>query len=175
MCSMCHDDTVKGAADIVAVEQGLGRLNAAIGGARAILTRAEEAGMLVDEGLGVLRDAEEQQVLARLTVHAFAASAVQAPSRTRVSRRPTRAEADGPRGDGGASVPPQGPGRRHDPHPRLPRHPLGEDPAAAADQLGRFHSHHRESVHMERRSAGAVRLYQWYTSRPQNVLAVYGA
>ena len=72
VCSVCHDDTVKGAADIVAVEQGLGRLGAAIDGARAILTRAEEAGMLVDEGLGVLRDAEEQQVMARLTVHAFA-------------------------------------------------------------------------------------------------------
>jgi predicted CXXCH cytochrome family protein len=73
VCSVCHDDTVKGAADIVAVEQGLGRLGAAIDGARAILTRAEEAGMLVDEGLGVLREAEEQQVMARLTVHAFAA------------------------------------------------------------------------------------------------------
>jgi predicted CXXCH cytochrome family protein len=73
LCSVCHDDTVKGAADIVAVEQGLGRLGSAIDRARQVLTRAEEAGMLVDDGLAGLRDAEEQQVLARLTVHAFAA------------------------------------------------------------------------------------------------------
>ncbi len=73
VCSVCHDDTVKGAADIVAVEQGLGRLGSGIDRARQILTRAEEAGMLVNEGLGALRDAEEQQILARLTVHAFAA------------------------------------------------------------------------------------------------------
>ena len=73
MCSVCHDDTVKGAADIVAVEQGLGRLGTAIDRAKAVLTRAEEAGMLVDEGLLTLHDAQEQQVLARLTVHAFAA------------------------------------------------------------------------------------------------------
>jgi hypothetical protein len=73
VCSVCHDDTVKGAAEIVAVEQGLTRLGSSIDRARAVLTRAEEAGMLVDEGLGVLHDAEEQQVLARLTVHTFTA------------------------------------------------------------------------------------------------------
>jgi predicted CXXCH cytochrome family protein len=73
VCSVCHDDTVKGAADLVAVEQGLGRLGSAIDRARAVLARAEETGMLVDEGFGQLREAEEQQVMARLTVHAFAA------------------------------------------------------------------------------------------------------
>jgi predicted CXXCH cytochrome family protein len=73
VCSVCHDDTVKGAEDIAAVEQGFGRLGSSIDRARQILTRAEEAGMLVDEGFGALRDAEEQQILARLTVHAFAA------------------------------------------------------------------------------------------------------
>jgi predicted CXXCH cytochrome family protein len=73
VCSVCHDDTVKGAGDIEAVGQGLGRLNASISSAREVLMRAEHAGMLVDEGLGILRDAQEQQVMARLAVHAFAA------------------------------------------------------------------------------------------------------
>jgi predicted CXXCH cytochrome family protein len=72
-CSNCHDDTIKGMADIAEVAQGLGQLAGAIDRARVVLTRAEEVGMLVDEGLGVLRDAEEQQVLARLNVHAFSA------------------------------------------------------------------------------------------------------
>ncbi len=77
LCSVCHDNTVKGAADIAAVEQGLARLGSSIDRARQVLDRAEVAGMLVDEGLGFLRDAQEQQVMARLTVHAFAAKSFQ--------------------------------------------------------------------------------------------------
>jgi predicted CXXCH cytochrome family protein len=77
LCSVCHDDTVKGKADIAAVEQGLALLGSSIDRARQVLDRAQVAGMLVDEGLGFLRDAQEQQVMARLTVHAFAAKAFQ--------------------------------------------------------------------------------------------------
>ena len=73
LCSTCHDDSVKGAADIVAVEQGLQRLSEGIDRAQRVLDRAEEAGMLVDEGRLVLREAHERQILARVTVHAFAA------------------------------------------------------------------------------------------------------
>jgi len=41
--------------------------------ADAVLTRAERAGMLVDEGRAALRDAREHQVQSRVLVHAFAA------------------------------------------------------------------------------------------------------
>jgi predicted CXXCH cytochrome family protein len=74
LCSTCHDDTVKGAADIVAVQDGLRRLSAGIDRAQGVLDRAEQAGMLVDEGRLALRDAHERQILARVTVHAFAAA-----------------------------------------------------------------------------------------------------
>jgi predicted CXXCH cytochrome family protein len=73
LCSTCHDDSVKGAADIVAVQDGLQRLSAGIDRARIVLDRAEQAGMLVDEGRLVLREAHERQILARVTVHAFSA------------------------------------------------------------------------------------------------------
>jgi predicted CXXCH cytochrome family protein len=73
LCSTCHDDSVKGAADIVAVQDGLQRLSAGIDRARHVLDRAEQAGMLVDEGRLVLREAHERQILARVTIHAFAA------------------------------------------------------------------------------------------------------
>jgi predicted CXXCH cytochrome family protein len=73
-CSVCHkDDKVKGASDIDAVGKGLGRLRTAIDRAAAVLDQAEVAGMLVEDGFIKLRTAQEQQVLARLTVHAFAA------------------------------------------------------------------------------------------------------
>ena len=72
LCSTCHDDSVKGSADIVAVQKGLQRLAGGIDRAQHVLDRAEEAGMLVDEGRLVLREAHERQILARVTVHAFA-------------------------------------------------------------------------------------------------------
>jgi predicted CXXCH cytochrome family protein len=73
LCSTCHDDSVKGAADILAVQQGLQQLAGGIDRAQRVLDRAEEAGMLVDEGRLILREAHERQILARVTVHAFAA------------------------------------------------------------------------------------------------------
>lgn len=73
LCATCHDDSVKGAADITAVHEGLTRLAERISQAKDVLDRAEEAGMLVDEGRLVLRDAHERQILARVSIHAFAA------------------------------------------------------------------------------------------------------
>jgi hypothetical protein len=74
VCAVCHDDEVAGAEDIRTSGAALGRLAGAIDNARTVLTRAEVAGMLVDEGLLTLHRAEEQQVLARLNVHAFTAA-----------------------------------------------------------------------------------------------------
>jgi predicted CXXCH cytochrome family protein len=74
LCATCHDDSVKGAADITAVHDGLQRLAESTSRAEQILDRAEHAGMLVDEGRLVLRSARERQILARVNVHAFAAA-----------------------------------------------------------------------------------------------------
>ena len=71
-CTTCHDSTVKGAADIVAVRDQLQQLSDGIGRADQILDRAERVGMLVDDGRAALREARERQILARLNVHAFA-------------------------------------------------------------------------------------------------------
>jgi predicted CXXCH cytochrome family protein len=72
VCAMCHDEQVKGAAAIARVRQGLGELSSAAVSADTTLTRAERAGMLVDEGRFALREAREHLIDARVTVHAFA-------------------------------------------------------------------------------------------------------
>ena len=74
VCAQCHDQTANGAQTIRDIRQALERLSGAISGADAILTRAERAGMLVDEGRSALRDAREHQVQSRVVVHAFAAA-----------------------------------------------------------------------------------------------------
>lgn len=76
MCASCHDDTMKGAAAIVDVQQQLGRLSVATARAEQILDRATTSGMLVDDGLLALHEAREQQVIARVQVHAFVAKPV---------------------------------------------------------------------------------------------------
>jgi predicted CXXCH cytochrome family protein len=73
LCATCHDESVKGAADITIVHDGLARLDESIRQASELLDRAGQAGMLVDEGRLVLGDAHERQILARVGVHAFAA------------------------------------------------------------------------------------------------------
>lgn len=73
VCAQCHDETLGGAQTIREVRQGLDRLSAAVSAADVILTRAERAGMLVDEGRLALREAREHQVQSRVLVHAFAA------------------------------------------------------------------------------------------------------
>jgi len=73
VCATCHDASVKGADTIVAVRNGLDGLAAGIERGDAILSRAERAGMLVDDGRTALREAREHQIQARVLVHAFAA------------------------------------------------------------------------------------------------------
>jgi N-acetylglutamate synthase-like GNAT family acetyltransferase len=71
-CSTCHDADMKGAKDIVLMQQGLKDMNAGIARATLVLDRAERVGMLVDDGRQALRDAAEHQIQARVTVHTFA-------------------------------------------------------------------------------------------------------
>jgi predicted CXXCH cytochrome family protein len=74
VCAQCHDQTANGAQTIRDIRQDLGRLSVAMSEADALLTRAERAGMLVDEGRTALREAREHQVQSRVLVHAFAAA-----------------------------------------------------------------------------------------------------
>jgi predicted CXXCH cytochrome family protein len=72
VCASCHDETLGGAQTIRDVRQQLDRLSAAVASADAMLTRAERAGMLADEGRLALREARDHQLHARVLVHAFA-------------------------------------------------------------------------------------------------------
>lgn len=73
VCAQCHDETLGGAQAIRDVRQQLDRLSAAVASADAVLTRAERAGMLVDEGRLALREARDHLLHSRVLVHAFAA------------------------------------------------------------------------------------------------------
>ena len=73
VCAMCHDNATNGSQTIAQVRQQLDALSAAIAEADAVLTRAERAGMLVDEGRAAFQEAHEQQINARVMVHAFTA------------------------------------------------------------------------------------------------------
>lgn len=72
VCAPCHDASGDSAQTIGAMRNGLDGLAAAVAAASASLASAERAGMLVDEGQLALRAAREQQVQARVLVHAFA-------------------------------------------------------------------------------------------------------
>ena len=72
LCATCHNDQMNGAAVITTMQKGLRDLGAGIERATAVLDRAASAGMLVDDGRLVLRDAHEDQILARVNIHAFA-------------------------------------------------------------------------------------------------------
>ena len=71
VCMKCHIEGSKGDTTIHGLQDGLGQISRAVEEADAILGRAEVAGMLVDEGRAKLRSAHEQQILARVAVHAF--------------------------------------------------------------------------------------------------------
>jgi len=73
VCAGCHDDQMKGADTILAIQKGLGQLSGAVDRAQSVLEKAQVEGMLVDDGLLALHDAREQQVFARLLVHGVAA------------------------------------------------------------------------------------------------------
>ncbi|HEY5618094.1 MAG TPA: cytochrome c3 family protein [Vicinamibacterales bacterium] len=72
VCAQCHDDSSDSGKTIREVRLELDRLSTALSDADALLTRAERAGMPVDEGRLMLRDAREHQVQSRALVHAFA-------------------------------------------------------------------------------------------------------
>ena len=72
VCAQCHDEVLGGAQTIRTVRQQLDRLSAALSSADAVLTRSEEAGMLVDDGRLALREAREHLLHSRVLVHAFA-------------------------------------------------------------------------------------------------------
>ena len=71
-CATCHDKTVPGADVITSVRKGFDDLAVRMTNAQAVLSRAETAGMLVEEGKLALRDATEAHVRMRVLVHAFA-------------------------------------------------------------------------------------------------------
>jgi hypothetical protein len=71
-CAICHDTTIPGADVIVAVRKGFDDLARRMTEADERLTRAETAGMLVEEGKLALHDATEAHVRMRVLVHAFA-------------------------------------------------------------------------------------------------------
>lgn len=73
VCAQCHNEALAGAQTIRDVRQELDRLSAAVASADAVLTRAERAGILVDDGQRALREAREHQLHSRVLVHAFAA------------------------------------------------------------------------------------------------------
>ncbi len=72
LCATCHATDTPGAPVIRTMRTGFDQLNATFHAAEAVLTRAEEAGMLVDDGMTALRDAQESRVRLRVLVHSFA-------------------------------------------------------------------------------------------------------
>lgn len=72
VCTICHDQTTAGASTILDVRAGLDNLTGTIDDAERLLSRAQRAGMLVDEGQAALREAREHRIHARVFVHAFA-------------------------------------------------------------------------------------------------------
>lgn len=74
VCATCHDASSNGSKTIADVRQRLDTLSAAMKTADAVLTRADRAGMLVEDGRAALREAHEQQINAHVLVHAFVAA-----------------------------------------------------------------------------------------------------
>jgi len=72
VCEQCHDAAGDSGGIIVTIRRRLDELQAAVSAADTLLTRAERAGMLVDEGRLALQLAREHQVQSRTLVHAFA-------------------------------------------------------------------------------------------------------
>jgi predicted CXXCH cytochrome family protein len=94
VCAECHDETGESAATIRTMRGDLDRLSAGLSSADAVLTRAERAGMLVDEGRAALRDAREHQVQTRVLVHSFAAQPFDEAARLGIGSA-SRAQEDG--------------------------------------------------------------------------------
>ncbi len=71
-CAQCHDASGDSGKAILGIRGELDRLSAAVSEADALLTRAERAGMPIDEGRLLLQEAREHQVQSRVLVHGFA-------------------------------------------------------------------------------------------------------
>jgi len=74
LCATCHSEDMAGAELIRTVRTGFDSLKTKYDAAESLLERAEEAGMLVDDGRAALREATEHRVRLRVAVHAFAAA-----------------------------------------------------------------------------------------------------
>jgi len=72
VCVECHDESGDSGMTIRRVREELDGLSAALSNADAVLTRAERAGMLVDDGRTAFQEAREYRVQSRVLVHAFA-------------------------------------------------------------------------------------------------------
>ena len=79
LCATCHDADMPGADVIRAISTGFANLTSKYDAAEALLARAEEAGMLVDDGKAALHDANESRVRLRVLVHAFAEAPFKEP------------------------------------------------------------------------------------------------
>lgn len=73
VCAQCHDASTDSGKTIVGIRSELDRLASAMSEADALLTRAERAGMLVDDGRLAFREAREHHVQSHVLVHTFAA------------------------------------------------------------------------------------------------------
>jgi hypothetical protein len=73
VCEQCHDGTGDSGAAIGRMRRSLDNLAGAVAAADTVLTTAERAGMLVDEGRQALREARQQQVQTRVLTHGFVA------------------------------------------------------------------------------------------------------
>jgi predicted CXXCH cytochrome family protein len=73
VCAMCHDSSTKGSDTIVEFGKQFEQLASAITSADAVLTRAQHAGMLVDDGREALKEAAEHRVNAHVLLHRFSA------------------------------------------------------------------------------------------------------
>jgi predicted CXXCH cytochrome family protein len=71
VCATCHDATGNSAATIKKFRDGLDGLDAAIGSAEAVVARAEQAGMLVEDAHLALHDARDQFIQSRVAIHTF--------------------------------------------------------------------------------------------------------
>ena len=72
VCADCHDESGDSGMTIRRVREELDGLSAALSNAEELLTRAERAGMLVDDGRAAFQEAREHRVQSRVLVHAFA-------------------------------------------------------------------------------------------------------
>jgi hypothetical protein len=75
-CVECHDDSSKGFAAARQMKAGIVALSESLDAARALLQKAERAGMEVSKPLYDLSEGRDKLILARVDIHTFDANAV---------------------------------------------------------------------------------------------------